>query len=161
MKNIFSSWRKKSSKFSKFRKFRKSRFFFENSTFWHFEKNSNFEIFENFESFLDFENFENFWDFEKFWKVVDRKKFRPNNFRFFFDDLFRSQISPRFQKSHLENRVMSSKMWKSDFLRLWYTFTWPQGSDLVKIRLFDLCATLGNPVGSWKILSRVVEFART
>ena len=116
MKNIFSSWRKKSSKFSKFRKFRKSRFFLKTQ---HFDILKNFrilrflkiskvfKIFENFENFWDFENFENFW------KVVDRKNFQPNNFRFFFDDLFRSQISPRFQKSHLENRGMSSKMWKS------------------------------------------------
>ena len=121
---------------------------FENLDF--FLKTQHFDILKNFrilrflkisKVFKIFENFENFWDFENFeifWNVVDRKKFQPNNFRFFFDDLFRSQISPRFQKSHLENRVMSSKMWKSDFLRFWYTFTWPQGSDLAKIRLFDL-----------------------
>ena len=71
-------------------------------------------------------------------KKLWSKNFQPTHFQFFFDDLFRSQISPRFQKTHLENRVMSSKMWKSDFLRFWYTFTWPQGSDLAKIRLFDL-----------------------
>ena len=138
MENIFSSWRKKSSKFSKFPKSRKSRFFLKKLnilTFW------NFEIFENFEIFWDFENFEMFWDFRKISKIsnfFDRFFFNQNIFGFFFDDLFRSQISPRFQKSHLENRVMSSKMWKSDFLRFWYTFTWPQGSDLAKIRLFDL-----------------------
>ena len=115
--------------------------FGKNSTFWHFEKFWNFEIFENFENFWDFENFEFFWDYRKFKKnrnfLIDFF-FNQNIFGFFFDDLFRSQISPRFQKSHLENRVMSSKMWKSYFLRFWYTYTWPQGSDLAKIRLFDL-----------------------
>ena len=51
-----------------------------------------------------FENFENLKNCEK---KCDRNCFQPKKIRFFFDDLFRSQISPRFQKSHLENRVMS------------------------------------------------------
>ena len=135
MENIFSSWRKKSSKFSKSRKSRKSRFFLK---FW---KKLNILTFWKFSEFWDFWKFRKFLRFlknlEKL-KCFDRKNFQPKKCRFFFDNLFRSQISPRFQKSHLENRVMSSKMWKSDFLRFWYTFTWPQGSDLAKIRLFDL-----------------------
>ena len=105
-----------------------------------FEKTQHFDILKNLE-------FWDFWKFRKFLRFSKIKKFRiflidffsTKTFSgFFFDDLFRSQISPRFQKSHLENRVMSSKMWKSDFLRFWYTYTWPQGSDLAKIRLFYL-----------------------
>ena len=117
MKNIFSSWRKKSSKFSKFRKFRKSRFFLKTQ---HFDILKNFRILRFLKiskvfRFLKIsKNFEiskisNFF----FEKLLIEKFFNQTIFVVFFDDLFRSQISPRFQKSHLENRGMSSKMWKS------------------------------------------------
>ena len=120
MENIFSSWRKKSSKFSKFSKFRKSRKSRIFLKFWkktqHFENFWNFEIFWNFRKFLRFRNFRNFLRFPKiwkqFWNFFDRNFFSTKKCSFFFDDLFRSQISPRFQKSHLENRVMSLKMRK-------------------------------------------------
>ena len=85
----------------------------ENSKFWNFDFFSKF--FRNFK-ILNFH-----WFFQrKFFREKNRiffvKKKRQNSFRVFFDDfffaqfflghLFRSQISPRFQKSHLENCAM-------------------------------------------------------
>ena len=73
----------------------------------------NFEIskkFRNFEFSLTFSTTKNS---DKNRKMLVPQKFPTNSFRIFFDDkfsdncfsdyLFRSQISPRFQKSHLEN----------------------------------------------------------
>ena len=60
--------------------------------------------------------------------IFREKKISTKNFPKKEKRNYTNWFSPRFQKSHLENRVMSSKMWKSDFLRFWYTFTWPQAS---------------------------------
>ena len=113
MKNIFSSWRKKSSKFSKFRKFRKSRFFLKTQ---HFDILKNFRIlrFLKISKVFRFLKISKIFEISKiskfFEKLLIEKFFNQTIFVFFFDDLFRSQISPRFQKSHLENRVMSFRM---------------------------------------------------
>ena len=86
MENIFSSWRKKSSKFSKFRKSRKSRFFLKFwkklniLTFWKFLE---FWDFWKFRKFLRFRKFRKFLRFSKILKFCDRFFFQPKTFRFF------------------------------------------------------------------------------
>ena len=152
----------KKFKIFKISKISKISIFFENSTFWHFEKFSNFEIFENFESFLDFWKFRKFLRFRKFRKFLKScwsKKISTKQFSFFFWWPIPIPNFPKIPKITLRKSWVQrceNPTWPQGS-----DLSWPQGSDLSKIRLFDLCATLGNPVGSWKILSRVVEFART
>ena len=92
-------------------------------------KIQNFEISKNFRKKSKFQNFEFSLTFStkkksiKNRKILVPKKFSTKSFRIFFDEkffdqkflgyLFRSQIFPRFQKSHLENRAMSLKMRKT------------------------------------------------
>ena len=99
-------------------------------------KIQNFEISKNFRKNRNFKNFEFSLTFSTiFFSIKNRKKlvpkkFRPKSVRIFFDEnvfdknifvhLFRSQISPRFQKSRLEKRAGIKKIRKGRPGRPWY-----------------------------------------
>ena len=84
MENIFSSWRKKSSKFSKFRKSRKSRFFLKKLNILTFWKFLEFWDFWKFRKFLRFRKFRNVLRFSKYLFFLIDFFFQPKHFRVFF-----------------------------------------------------------------------------
>ena len=110
---------------------------FEKWKFWNFEKSS-----ENFQNFVNF-----FFD-----RIFFRRKiFRSKNFRY----VFRSQICPRIQKSHLENYSMKTTLPKHQNLPecILYSFFWWSLHNIVKLRI-HACTYRNNSLKSntWPIL---------